>query len=747
MSASAPRTLADQLRGWSAEQLAELLECRPDLASPAPQDSAQLASRAATRPSVLRTLDRLSVLELAVLDAVVHLAPTDRGAVRAAVHASSASVDAGLDRLTTLALLWGADDRLRPLTIVTELLGTPPGADAAEVPALLDEVDPQARAILDHLETTGADGTLDTRRTNVSVADARSPAEELLARRLLVARDARHVVLPWTVRLALRGGRSTREPVDVVPEIVTSERDPALVDHTAAGAAFEAVRRTELILDHWGTTPPGALRAGGLAVRDLKAAAATMHTDADVAALLIETAAAAGLLAIGATDDGDPAWLPTDGFDLWQGRTVAQRWSVLALAWLGNPRLTGSVGGRTSEDKPVNALAPDLERAWVTGNRTDVLRELATTPEGAVLATGTGLPSLLQRLAWLRPRRPAARAQAVEWSVQEAAALGITGLGGMSGFGRALVGPKDPDDPNDPASRVASALTPLLPAEVDHVLLQADLTAIAPGPLTQELASTLALVADVESRGGATVYRFSAGSIRRAFDAGWSAVEVHDFVETSSRTPVPQALDYLIDDVSRRFGTLRAGVAESFLRSDDETTLTELVHNPAASGLRLRRIAPTVVVSDVPLGTLLPRLRELGAAPVVEAADGTVRLIRPDVFRARTPRGRPSFARETTRASARTSAVVSAIRSGDRVLRSQPAEVSATTPADVMALLRSSIEEGSPVLIGYVDNHGSAAERIVEPVRVETGWLTARDDRADDIRTFAIHRITRASPV
>ena len=119
----------------------------------------------------------------------------------------------------------------------------------------------------------------------------------------------------------------------------------------------------------------------------------------------------------------------------------------------------------------------------------------------------------------------------------------------------------------------------------------------------------------MESRGGATVYRFAASSVRRAFDAGWSAAEVHDFVASTSRTPVPQSLSYLVDDVSRRFGTLRAGHAESFLRSDDETALTELVHAPGAESLRLRRIAPTVVVSDVPLGTLLPRIRELGLAP------------------------------------------------------------------------------------------------------------------------------------
>ena len=60
----------------------------------------------------------------------------------------------------------------------------------------------------------------------------------------------------------------------------------------------------------------------------------------------------------------------------------------------------------------------------------------------------------------------------------------------------------------------------LLPRPVDHVLLQADLTAVAPGPLEEALARDLATVARVESRGGATVYRFSPQSLRRALDAG-----------------------------------------------------------------------------------------------------------------------------------------------------------------------------------------------------------------------------------
>src|SRR3712207_7812244 len=74
---------------------------------------------------------------------------------------------------------------------------------------------------------------------------------------------------------------------------------------------------------------------------------------------------------------------------------------------------------------------------------------------------------------------------------------------------------------------------------------------------------------DVESSGGATVFRVWESSVRRALDSGWSATDLHDFFARASRTPVPQALDYLIDDVARQHGRLRVGAIECCIRSDD----------------------------------------------------------------------------------------------------------------------------------------------------------------------------------
>ena len=800
MPTDPPRTLADQLRGWSEDEVASLLTARPDLASPPPQDSSQLASRAGIRASVLRALDQLTLLELTVLDAALALgARAAVATLRDAVHAAPDAVDAAVARIRGLCLLWGTDEALRPLTVLSDVLGTrisglgspaatllsgygparvaavlqqvgltPSGdrhddllaltsllSDQEQVRRLVTEVDPPARAILEHLDREGRDGSVESTERSTSRGSDVGPVDQLLARGLLVARDRRHVALPREVAMCLREGRTTRTPVDVEPPLATGTRAQDLVDRSAAGAAFELVRHVELLLEQWGAAPPAALRTGGLGVRDLKATAELLHLDERGAALHVELAAAADLLATGTGPDGDARWLPTDAFDLWAAGSVAQRWTRLATAWLATPRLTGLVGGReeavgSQRGKPVNALVPDLERGWLVETRLSALQQLAALEPGTVLAPGTGVPSLVDRLTWLRPRRPAARAQAVAWALEEAAVTGVTALGGLSAHGRALL------VADVPARSVPPVLEPLLPAPVDHVLLQADLTAVAPGPLEAGLARHLGVVADVESRGGATVYRFTERSVRRAFDSGWSAAEVHAFVTTASRTPVPQALSYLVDDVSRRFGTIRVGACESFLRSDDEAALTELVHHPRADSLRLRRIAPTVVLSDVPLDVLLPRLRELGQAPVVEAADGTVRVSRREVLRARTPRHPPAGPeavvpasgdpRAQARVRARAAATVSAVRAGDRAAEARPAPAlrasEPSSPASTLAVLNEAVQSGRSVWIGYLDNHGATVERVVEPLKVEAGWLSAYDHRSEGVRTFAVHRVS-----
>lgn len=753
------RSLADQLRSWPDERLVRLLTDRPDLATPAPHDFGQLASRAAVRNSIARALDGLTRGELSVLDALVVAGQTSESELVQMVAADPAFVVATVRRLVDLALAWESPEGLRPLSVVADSMvgGAEAGVSglrprsaaprpADELLGVIEALPPKARALLDHVVAGGSTAKSGAARIGLRPEDAETPAELLIAHRLLVPAGSLQpglLAVPGEVGLALRGGRTTTTPVDVAPAVAGEARSPRLAGSAAVGAATDVVRRTAMLLEWWSTRPAAALRTAGLGVRELRATAAHLQVPERDAALVVEVAAEAGLIGTRADADGNPVWVPTDEFDRWRDLPPAEQWAALARAWLASPRLPSLVGERGPDQKPWNALTPELAASGMPEAKQMVLAALAALPDGEGLSAGTGLPSLVGRIAWERPRRPRTRPDLVAWAVAEAAVLGLTGADVLSPYGRALARGEDP----------APVLADLLPPPVDHVLLQADLTAIAPGPLQPDLARRLQQVADVESHGAATVYRFTADSVRRALDAGWTTAEVHAFVLAASRTPVPQPLTYLVEDVARSFGRLRVGAATAFIRSEDEVALAELVNHPKAAGLGLQQLAPTVLISSLPLDLLLPRLREIGAAPVVEGPDGMVRVGAAEGLRARTPRARETAdaGRAAARQAAHVASAVRSVREGDEDARSRPASASAPG-GGVLSALRDAIERRGVVLIGFTDNQGVVSERSVQPLAVDGGQLTARDsdaeaDDPDAERRYAVHRITRVVPL
>ncbi|WP_199827697.1 helicase-associated domain-containing protein, partial [Streptomyces specialis] len=405
------------------------------------------------------------------------------------------------------------------------------------------------------------------------------------------------VVLPREVALHLRGGRAHRDLRPHPPwPALRAQLPQEAVDAAAGGAAYAALAVVEELLTTWENEAPPVLRTGGLAVRDLKRLAVTLDMPEPETAFWTELAYAAGLLA--ADGEADERYAPTPAYDAWLTLPPARRWARLATAWLATTRVPGLIGSRDAKGRLLAALGPGLDRGPAVEVRRHVLDLLASLPDGGAPHPG----DVQERVRWELPRRlpDDSRATLCGAAVAEAEYLGVTGRGALASFVRPLLDAAEPDEEG-----AAELLAPLLPEAVDHILVQADLTAIAPGPLRRELRQAMAVTADVESTGGATVYRFTPGSVRRALDAGWTADELHAFLTAHSRTPVPQPLTYLVDDVARRHGRLRVGVAASYVRCDDEALLTQLLADRRAEPLRLRRLAPTVAISASRPETLL----------------------------------------------------------------------------------------------------------------------------------------------
>jgi predicted DNA-binding transcriptional regulator YafY len=236
------------------------------------------------------------------------------------------------------------------------------------------------------------------------------------------------------------------------------------------------------------------------------------------------------------------------------------------------------------------------------------------------------------------------------------------------------------------------------------------------------------------------VYRVSEPSIRHALDIGKTAEELHSLFRKHSKTPVPQGLTYLIDDVARRHGQLRIGMAASFVRCEDPTLLAQAAASAERLGLRV--LAPTVAISQAPISEVLAALQGAGFAPAAEDATGTIVDIRTRGARVPTPQRHRSHRPMSRPSSDTLSAVVAVLRK----VTTTPFDNVRIDPAVAMSLLQRAAREQDTVLIGYVDAAGVATQRVVSPIAVAGGQLIGFDSASSRARDFAIHRITSVMP-
>jgi Helicase conserved C-terminal domain len=724
-----PRTLTEAIRSMSAGELATLLAARPDLLDPVPEDMAELASRSTAPASITRAIDELNSWLRTVAEALCALPdPTSVADLAAMLGHSGAKVATGVQQLRGRGLLWGRDDRLHVVRPVREAFEPYPGGLAPpsarpmsdeQIDTALQASGPEARVVLERLlwAPTGAVRHADRA---VTVTSASSPIERLLSRQLLRPLDSETVILPREVAWRLRGARFTAEPVVTEPPMLTGRpRNPDLVDRAAAGAAFALLHDIELVAQHLESVPHKLLRGGGLASRDVTALAQHLGADSAHAAFVVECAAAARLVSPSET----MALLPTADYDQWLGWDAALRWRRVAEAWLVADRFfarSAEAGGHPLGQEAYAPSAPGL--------RMTVLRLVVEAEPGTLL----DLDQLADAAAWHRPRLsqgPLTAQQLVQWTWREASWLGLAALDAVSSFAKVLLRPGEP---------MPTELSELFPAPVMRFVIQTDLTAVTAGPLEHEVAAELRMLADQESRGGGGVYRFSASSLRRAFDLGWSAADIQLWLEKHSTTDVPQPLRYLVSDLARRHGSIRVGPAGCYVRLADQAQAAALLAHPAASALGLRAVAPGVLVAAVDEDELVPVLRELGHTPAVENSAGEVIVTQPS-RRAYQPA-------EADRAVASAAEVAAALLARERRHRVNGRPATTTATQRTVEQLRSATRAAMPVRVVYVNADGSRAERELAPLDLTAGAVRAVDRDSAQIVTIPLARIASVIP-
>lgn len=718
------RSYTDYLRSLDDASLIALFESRSDLTSPVPSDISSLAVRAASIPSLVRAVDSLNRWQLQVLEAAAVL--VEPFSEKELLQHTDKSAKFALAALINRGLIYLGHDGYRLPSNLREVLGNEiAGLGSASAKKLklkdLASAPAASQKVLDAMVWGPPRG---------AVADVKKPnpgLKWLLDEGFVSPVNQQTVVLHREVALHLRGNKVHRELAMQQPELVGRTVETKSLQLAAISNVTTFLRWTEEVLNFWGQTTPMALKAGGLGVRDLRELTQHLGVDSACASFVIEVAYISGLVTI----DPDDRILPTHQFDIWLSLPASAKWENLASAWLMTSRLSGLDAA---------PMGPELDRSIAAIVRRNVL----TLLEGAESLSPTA-DSLLSALQWNIPyrRTGGVPAEYVQWITREAEWLGITAQGALSPYGAALLSGED-----------LAAIDEDLPKNVDHILIQGDNTAIAPGPLEHEVAQELDLIADIESRGAATVFRFSEQSLRRGLDHGRTGEEILAFLKKTSKTPVPQPLEYLIGDISKKHGKLRVGNASSFIRCEDTALITQIIKDKKVEALGLRRIAPEVLICTHDAIDAMNILRAAGYLPAGEDSQGLL-LSGPRIARAQTKARPPrvigefeqptkellEIAVRTIRTGEKSSAKQSTLRDiSQDALGSLPR----TTANETLELLTRHLREtpSKSLSIGYADNNGLVSHRIIDPLQIAAGSLMARDHATGEVLTFRIPRIT-----
>lgn len=443
--------------------------------------------------------------------------------------------------------------------------------------------------------------------------------------------------------------------------------DSASVDRDCGIHAFEAMQAvTEIIFDleHHLVREVGK---SALGLPDVKRLSTHLGKPKEYVRAIFDLARSAGFVSPAAG-----RFRPTKDGVGWLGFTPQKRWQLLAQAWIA---MLGEAGCKEVSGELRNSMSVTLP------NLLDVC-----FPFGA---SGTKL-ARLNELAEI---------------------IGLSSQGAIaSWFAQTLKSPAE----------AAKLISHHLPSEQDRIIIQGDLSIIAPGPLPAKVEVSLRRFAETENIGLASGYRISALSISSGLEDGMSESEIRSLLESLGGAPLPQPVDYLLRETAERFGRIK-------IQAEGKSSIVLVTDPLLAKQLFIDSKLKGFMLSAHPLGLSCPIEAELlyhslrDAGYIAVRVDENQRVIRPST---------PVMENESAHSFA------------DQLERLRAADL-ATEPVenDLERKIQLALRSKSTLQV-EVSANGQLLSFLLEPIGIANGRLRARDRKADIERTLPVSAIT-----
>ncbi|WP_346037238.1 helicase-associated domain-containing protein [Brevibacterium picturae] len=527
------------------------------------------------------------------------------------------------------------------------------------------------------------------------------------------------------------------------PDSSTESIPTTLIHNSERAAVAEVISSLRGLVDELATSPISRLTSGGISKRDVTRIGRTIDLGLEQTITLL--LAAKSLSLIGVLDDPlDPQWTASDDAANVLEGDRAELWAALMTSWLREPLDVTQLAAGASANERLTVLASPKKSLFKGFSQSQPTMPLLRFTILEILG-GIGLGSS-RSAEWIHAQVLAARPliPAHDFAMTEAIlhTVGAFGLAttplqnaqhfGPSRFGALLaeglqtaMSAQAAQDPSIAPvnfsleslavpTDVVDAVRLGLVDEVETVLIQSDLTAVATGPIEPRVHHILRRFAVVEARGQGTVYRIDADTIEASMQTGINAADALAQLAEISAEALPSTLEFLIENTASKLRRVQVAGARAVLVVDDPVDLDVILSDQAMLPAGLERLAPTVAVGQLGPERTMHLLESAEHHALLHSPSGPVRK-------------RRVITQAEPEVHLRKRARVTDDHLGEyiRILRSPGARAVTTTSTDEplghMDRLREAAEAGRTVTITLADSHGQ--ERVIDmlPTTVNGG--------------------------
>jgi hypothetical protein len=446
---------------------------------------------------------------------------------------------------------------------------------------------------------------------------------------------------------------------------------PGQVDPQAGISAFEVVQAlTELVIELEQNYVREVGR-GQVGLPELKRISLHLGRDIEYARLLYSLAQLSSLIGI-----SDKRWKVGSQYLTWLTSSPEQRWQILAKTWV-------SLLGETSATELATAvnLKSALEETFPIANQ-GFRSHMTKLSE---LAELIGLTSSDQSTSWFKPL--------LEGKLDSATKL----------------------------------LALNLPKTQNRIIVQADLTIIAVGPLPTDKELELRRFVETERIGVASTYHISNLSVTYGLETGLVEQDIRALLTELSGTALPQPVDYLIREAATRFGrlVLREVPNGTLIQSEDLILLTQILNDSTLKTVSITKTSESTLESRFELDIVYYLLRESRYAA-----------IRKDTKDQVISSWRAAGSNESS--LTKTSSVLEDIhrlREHDKRLGEAP------EGQDIVRQIEMAIKTKATIWVSLQMN-GTKREFPIEPTGLANGRLRGKDRQADCERVLPLASVT-----